>query len=91
MTEYTEIVERHREKLKFEIWKKGILQIHVFDSNTTNMAYDYPNPRRDGYVEDITYNDGTVKRPILDTGEVLYLNEEKEPEFELLKQFKKGV
>ena len=53
------------------------------------MAYDYPNPRRCGYVEDISYNDGTVKRTILDTGEVLYLNEEKEPEFELLKQFKK--
>ena len=55
-----------------------------------DRAYDYPNPRRDGYVEDITYNDGTVKRTILDTGEVLYLSEQ-EPEFDLLKEFKKGV
>ena len=54
------------------------------------MAYDYPNPRRDGYVEDITYNDGTVKRTVLDTGEVLYLSEQ-QPEFDLLKEFKKGV
>ena len=26
------------------------------------MAYDYPNPTREGYVTDTTYNDGRVQR-----------------------------
>jgi len=86
MTEYTDIVERQRELIQFESWKKGIQQIHIFDSNTTNMAYDYPNPRRDGYVEDITYNSGVVKRTILSTKQVVYLGEEVSKS-ELMKRF----
>ena len=50
------------------------------------MAYDYPNPRRDGYVEDITYNSGVVKRTILSTKQVVYLGEEVSKS-ELMKRF----
>ena len=86
MTQYKDIVEKRRLDLEVQKWSKEVQQIHIFDSNTTTMAYDYPNPRREGYVEDISYNDGTVKRTILDTNEVVYLGE-KVSGFELIKRF----
>tara|TARA_B100000214_G_scaffold255609_1_gene188276 strand:- start:1205 stop:1477 length:273 start_codon:yes stop_codon:yes gene_type:complete len=86
MTQYKDIVEKRRLDLAVQKWSKEVQQIHIFDSNTVTMAYDYPNPRRDGYVEDISYNDGTVKRTILSTKQVLYLGEEVS-KLELMKRF----
>ena len=62
MTEYKDKVIEHALLLEAEAWAKEIKQVHTFDSNNTTMAYDYPNPTREGYVTDTTYNDGRVQR-----------------------------
>ena len=62
MTEYKNKVIVHALLLEAEAWAKEIKQVHTFDSNNTTMAYDYPNPTREGYVTDTTYNDGRVQR-----------------------------
>ena len=62
MTEYKNKVIEHALLLEAEAWAKEIKQVHTFDSNNTTMAYDYPNPTREGYVTDTTYNDGRVQR-----------------------------
>ena len=62
MTEYKNKVIEHALLLEAEAWAKEIKQVHTFDSDSNNMAYDYPNPTREGYVTDTTYNDGRVQR-----------------------------
>ena len=62
MTEYKDKVKQHALLLEAEAWAKQIKQVHTFDSDSNNMAYDYPNPTREGYVTDTTYNDGRVQR-----------------------------
>ena len=62
MTEYKNVVIQHALLLEAEAWAKKIKQVNTFDSDNTNMAYDYPNPTREGYVTDTTYNDGRVER-----------------------------
>ena len=72
MTEYTEEVTKQKLLLEAEAWAKEIKQVHTFNSNSTNMAYNYPNPDRDGYVTDTTFNDGTVERVIHSSGQKKY-------------------
>ena len=62
MTEYKNVVIQHALLLEAEAWAKKIKQVHTFDSDNITMAYDYPNPTREGYVTDTTYNDGRVER-----------------------------
>ena len=67
MTQYKDKVEQHGLLLEAEAWAKGIKQVHTFDSDNTTMAYDYPNPTREGYVTDTTFNDGRVQRVVHST------------------------
>ena len=67
MTEYKNKVIEHALLLEAEAWAKEIKQVHTFDSDSNNMAYDYPNPTREGYVTDTTFNDGRVQRVVHST------------------------
>jgi hypothetical protein len=71
MTEFTDKVERQREKNRAEEWGKHICQIHAFNSNDTNMWYDIR--KGDGRVIDTTFNSGLIKREISSTGKTIYI------------------
>lgn len=75
MTEFTWKVERQRLMLEAEEWARGVVQVHIFDTNTTQVGYDYPNPMRCGYVTDTSYNDGTVLREVHGTGAKMMFGE----------------
>lgn len=73
MTEYNEQVETQKIKLEAEAWAKGVksLQAHSLSS----MWYDdRPGDTADGKsVIDVEHNDGSIRRTLLDTGEVVIM------------------
>ena len=63
MGEYTDIVERQRQRLAAEEWAKGIREIHVYQLKS--LWYDNDETKCDmdnGSVTDTVYNDGTIER-----------------------------
>ena len=73
MTQYDDRVEAVRDKLAAEAWGNQVKDIHGFDSDTTSMWY---TDREDGKVVDTRFNNGSIRREILDTGEVVWLGEQ---------------
>jgi len=69
MTQYNNRVEKQRLKLEAEEWATGVKSIHAHSLNSLFYADD----RNDGSVLDIQYNDGSVKRTISSTDEVVML------------------
>jgi hypothetical protein len=72
MTKFKDIVEYQRNKIAAEVWAKEVKSV---DCHSLNSLW-YSEGRSDGLVEDIQYNDGSVKRTIRSTGEVIMLNME---------------
>ncbi len=62
MTEFKKEVEEQKLLLEAEQWQNKIKSVHVFNTDNTNVAYDYPNPNRQGYVCDTTYEDSRIER-----------------------------
>ena len=75
MTEFTWAVARQKLMLEAEEWARGVVQVHIFNTDTTQVGYDYPNPMRCGYVTDTSYNDGTVLREVHGTGAKMMFGE----------------
>jgi len=71
MTQYDITVENHRQRLEAETWAKAIKTLHAH--SLTSMWYDTRG--FDGSVIDTEYNDGSIRREILKTGEVIYFGE----------------
>ena len=69
MSQYNDRVEKQRLKLEAEEWAQGVKSIHAHSLNSLFYADD----RNDGSVLDIQYNDGSVKRTIASTDEVVML------------------
>lgn len=72
MTQYNDRVEAVRDKLAAEAWGNQVKDLHAFNSDTTNMWY---TDRKDGKVLDVRYNNGSIRREIIKTGEVVWLGE----------------
>lgn len=73
MGQFSEMVERHRNKLVAEEWAKGVKALH--HHRLKSMWYDTrPQDTDEHHVTDIEYNDGHIERR-LHTGEVVYLGE----------------
>ena len=73
MTQYDDRVEMQKYKLQAEEWANRIKSLHCHSLD----SMWYGDGRTDGSVEDIEYNDGRVRRTIRDTGEVVWLNQDK--------------
>lgn len=71
MTEFNKIVEIQRQKIKAEIWARGINTLHAH--SLSSMGYDTRGD--DGSVLDIIYNDGSIKREIQSNKKVVWLGE----------------
>ena len=71
MSQYDDRVEKQRLKLEAEEWATGVKSVHAHSLNSMFYADD----RNDGSVLDIQYNDGSVKRTIASTNEVVMLGE----------------
>lgn len=69
MTQYNDKVEQQRLKLEAEEWAKGVKALHA---HSLNSMY-YAEGRDDGSVVDVQYNDGSVRRTISATNEVVIL------------------
>lgn len=69
MSQYDDRVEKQRLKLEAEEWAKGVKAVHAHSLNSMFYAED----RDDGSVLDIQYNDGSVRRTINATNEVVML------------------
>jgi len=72
MTQFKDIVEYQRNKIEAEEWANQVKSLHCHSLD----SMWYGAGRTDGSVEDIQYNDGSVKRTIRSTGEVIMLNME---------------
>lgn len=68
MGEFYHAVERQRLILEAEEWGKGVTSLHVH--SLSSMWYD--TRKNDGSVTDICYNDGSIKRIINATGQIVY-------------------
>ena len=71
MSQYNDRVEKQRLKLEAEEWAQGVKSLHAHSLN----SLFYADGRNDGSVLDIQYNDGSVKRTIASTDEVVMLGE----------------
>ena len=69
MSQYSDRVEKQRLKLEAEEWAKGVKALHA---HSLNSMY-YAEGRDDGSVVDVQYNDGSVRRTISATDEVVIL------------------
>ena len=69
MSQYNDRVEKQRLKLEAEEWAKGVKALHA---HSLNSMY-YAEGRDDGSVVDVQYNDGSVRRTISATNEVVIL------------------
>ena len=69
MSQYSDRVEKQRLKLEAEEWAKGVKALHA---HSLNSMY-YAEGRDDGSVVDVQYNDGSVRRTISATNEVVIL------------------
>jgi len=75
MTEFTSAVLKQKLILEAEEWARGVVQVHIFNTDNTQVGYDYPNPMRCGYVTDTTYNDGTILREVHSSGAKMMFGE----------------
>ena len=87
MTQYDDRVSAVRDKLAAEAWGNQIKDIHGFDSNTTTVWY---TDRQDGRVVDTRFNDGRIKREVIETGQFLWIGE-KQPKETLLDSFYRAM
>ena len=69
MTQYDDRVSAVTDKLAAEAWGNKVKDMHGFDSNTTTVWY---TDRQDGRVIDTRFNDGRIKREIIETGEEVF-------------------
>jgi hypothetical protein len=73
MTQYKDKVQEQELRLKAEKWANGISSLH--SHQLKSMWYDdRPQDTDNSTVMDISYNDGRVKRTIIKTGEVIWMN-----------------
>lgn len=76
MSQYEYEVNLQRLRIKAEEWAKGVKSLHVFDTNIISSMW-YETRPEDGSVTDIEYNDGSIIRTIISTGEVVTMKEPK--------------
>tara|TARA_B100000073_G_scaffold233981_1_gene195560 strand:- start:621 stop:905 length:285 start_codon:yes stop_codon:yes gene_type:complete len=77
MSQYQEQVEYQKLRLAAEKWADGIQCIH--SHQLKSMWYDdRPQDTDDGPVMDIQFNDGRIKRTIIKSGEVIWMNGSKQ-------------
>ena len=75
MTQYDERVEMVRQRQAAEEWADGIKCLH--SHQLKSMWYDdRPQDTDDGPVMDIQYNDGRIKRTLINTGKVIMMGEQ---------------
>lgn len=76
MTQYDERVDYQRTLLEAEVWAKGIKSLH--SHRLKSMWYDNrPQDTDESMVRDIQYNDGSIMRTIIDTGQEVWFADEK--------------
>ncbi len=74
MTQYEELVQYQRDKLAAEKWAKGIKCLH--SHQLKSMWYDdRPQDTDEGPVMDVQFNDGSIERTIIKTGEKIQMGE----------------
>ena len=74
MTEYKELVEKHRKMREAEKWARKVHSIHVHQLKS--MWYETrPYDMDDGSVTDTIFNDGTIQRRLSNGGLVFLENE----------------
>ncbi len=74
MTEFNSIVENQKILLEAEAWAKGIRSLHVFNQDYLSSMW-YDDRKKDGWVTDIQYNSGLIKRTIHSTNEEVYFGQ----------------
>lgn len=75
MTQYDNLVEEVRVRQLAEEWAGGVKSLH--SHQLKSMWYDdRPQDTDSSPVTDIQYNDGTIKRTILNTGEVITMGKQ---------------
>ena len=75
MTQYDERVEMVRQRQAAEEWADGIKCLH--SHQLKSMWYDdKPQDTDDGPVMDVQYNDGRIKRTIINTGKVVMMGKQ---------------
>ena len=73
MSQYQEQVEYQKLRLAAEKWANGVKCLH--SHQLKSMWYDdRPQDTDDSPVMDIQFNDGRIKRTIIKTGEVIWMN-----------------
>ena len=73
MTQYDDKVELQRVKLAAAEWANGVKSMHAHQLKS--MWYDdRPQDTDNSPVSDLEFNDGRVKRTIIETGEVIWMN-----------------
>lgn len=76
MTQYDERVDYQRTLLEAEEWAKGIKSLHTH--RTKSCWYDTrPADTDESHVRDIQYNDGSIMRTIINTGQEVWFADEK--------------
>ena len=77
MSEYQEQVEFQKKRLAAEKWANGVKCLH--SHQIKSMWYDdRPQDTDDSPVMDIQFNDGRIKRTIIKSGEVIWMNGSKQ-------------
>ena len=75
MTQYDERVEMVKQRRAAEEWAGGVKCLH--SHQIKSMWYDdRPQDTDDGPVMDVQYNDGSIKRTIINTGEVITMGKQ---------------
>ena len=75
MTQYDERVEMVRQRQAAEEWADGIKCLH--SHQLKSMWYDdRPQDTDNGPVMDVQYNDGRIKRTIINTGKVVMMGKQ---------------
>ena len=75
MTQYMERVYQQKLKLEAEQWANTPKSLH--SHQLKSMWYDdRPQDTDDGPVMDVQYNDGRIKRTILNTGKVVMMGKQ---------------
>jgi len=77
MTQYMETVYKQKLKLEAEEWANGVKCLHPHQLKSC-WYDDRPQDTDDGPVMDIQFNDGRIKRTIIKSGEVIWMNGSKQ-------------
>lgn len=86
MSEYNSIVERQRTLIEAEKWGAGVKSLHAHSIS----SHWYDTRGNDGSVTDISFNDGSIKREVSETGEIVWFGEKLKGEA-LLDAFNRNV